>query len=163
MRQRLALLVVALAACTDDGPAGSGISGTSYVESFELPGSIPIELDVLFVLDERPEMASHQSKLGPLAAALDTVLTSNDGTLPDARVAVTTFDAASALRQPAGASEPFLTVGLDAHYERTSNFTGTLSSALGELLAAGTSGSAATPLAAMKTAPLDVVTTPTKP
>lgn len=151
MRQRVVVLL-ALAACFDETPQGTGIAGTSYVESFELPGTITNQLDVLFVVDNRPAMASHQAKLGELAAALDTVLTSDEGSVPDSRVAVTTFDAAGALRQSTATSDPFLAVGLDARYEHTSNFTGTFTSALGELLAAGTAGAAATPLGAMKAA-----------
>lgn len=141
MRQRVALIVAALAACTDgDGGGAPGVQGTSFVEHFEIPGLQPPRLDLLIVVDNTATMASHQHVFAPIAAALETFVTAPDGVRPDVRIAVATSDTAEAgtLRQPAGVSEPFLAAGFDGRLAPVDNHDGTLASAVTALLDVGT-------------------------
>jgi hypothetical protein len=87
-------------------------------------------------------MQPYANELATIAAATEDALFADDAVQPDARIAVTTTDGSGVLRTPATASEPYLALGFDAHYNATRNFTGSLTDALGELLDVGTSATA---------------------
>jgi hypothetical protein len=146
----LAVVLLAAAACTDGPPGGGGPSGTSHVETLDIPGMYPRQLDVLFVVDDTTAMAPYASALSGLGTSLETALEAQTGTLPDTRIAVTTTDATSgALRVPSGLTEPFLATALAPDFTRTTNFSGALATAVDSLLAVGASRSSANaPLAA---------------
>lgn len=149
---RLALTLSLLAVgCTEDPPRGPAID--SHVEYYDLPASIAPKLDLLIVLDHTTAMASYQTGLSALPAAIASMLTGDDGPQADARVAVTSVDGTGVLRIPSTTTDTYVALGYDVRYQRAANFTGPLTDALTQLLAVGASGSGATlPLASAKAA-----------
>lgn len=151
MRFALVLSLLALG-CTEDPPSG-GPAVDSHVETYDFAPSVPPELDLLIVLDHTTAMAPHQTALAALPAGLAAALTSEDGLQPDTRIAVTTVDGAGAFRQPSTSTDAYLALGLDVHYDRAANYTGTLTDALAQLLAVGAAAAVTSqPLASAKAA-----------
>jgi hypothetical protein len=142
------------AACTEQPPRGTGTYIESHVESYDLPGGSPGELDVLFVVDDTAAMSPYATQVASLPAQLESVLSDPDGNLPNTRIAVITANAANAaFRQPAGTTEPYLEVGLDAHFDPISNISGSIAEALAPMLDVGTAGTdPVAPLEAVKAA-----------
>ena len=151
MRLALALSLLAVG-CAEDPPRG-GPAIDSHVESYDFPPTIAPELDLLIVLDHTTAMTSHQTDLAALPAAIASVFVTAGGPDADAHIAVTTVDGTGAFRQPATATDAFLALGFDVHYERAANYTGTLTDALAQLLDVGAAASVtAQPLASAKAA-----------
>jgi hypothetical protein len=141
------LLCVAAACAEDPPPPGPYIE--SHVDYWEFPTAPPSELDILIVVDDTPAMAAHRSKVLGLATALEATLFGETGVFFDTRIAVTTAGATGVLRTHPDVVEPFLVSRLDAHYDLTANFAGSLDDALAPLLDVGAAGSdAVAPLAA---------------
>jgi hypothetical protein len=154
MRQPLtALLSLAVCtACTEDPPP-NGPFIESHVDYWDIPSGLPGELDLLIVVDNTAGMASHRQQLLDLASSFDTILFGENGPFFDTRIAVTTTATSGAFRQPAGAPQPFLESALDAHYDLTNKFAGSLTDALAPLLDVGSTGTEAiAPLASAKAA-----------
>lgn len=150
MRRVLALPFLVLG-CTDD-PAPSGPAVESHVDFWEIPGRYVTRIDLLLVIDHTTAMAPYQTQLAALPAVTEAALFGDDKTNPDVRVAVTTTDAAGALRAT-GTSDPYIALGLDVHYRRTTNFTGSFAAALAPMIDVGASASTAVqPLAAAQAA-----------
>jgi hypothetical protein len=152
-RVRTILITLAgLAACTEQPQHATGSYIESHIESYDFPGSIPAQVDLLFVVDDTAAMTPYTAHVASLAADLEeTLQAAYDGALPDMRIAVMTADpTATAYRQPAGTSDPYLAFGVDAHFEPTSNVAGTIAETLAPMLDVGTAG-------AGPVAPLDAV------
>ncbi len=150
MRLALSLSLLALG-CTDDPPRG-GPAIDSHVESYDVVASVPYQLDLLIVLDHTTAMASYQTALGALPGAIVTFLTDNE---PDVRIALTTVDGTGAVRQPSAASDAYLALGYDVHYQRSANYAGALSDALAQLIGVGATASVTSQPLASASAALD--------
>lgn len=151
MRYLGALVLVAFG-CSED-PPDNGPAIDSHVHYYEWPGAVPPHLDVLVVVENTAAMTPHQAALATIPAATDTALFTAGATFPDVRIAVTLADGSGTLRQPATTTDKFLALPYDVRLARSTNFTGTLTDALGELMNVGTSGTAAVqPLASVKAA-----------
>ncbi len=87
-----AALATTAASCTDepDGPAGPGV--TSGVTRIERPVARNREVDVLFVIDNSPGMASQRTKMLANYRRFMATLESHVGGLPDVHIGVVTTD-----------------------------------------------------------------------
>lgn len=139
----IALSWVAVVACTDDGPSGTGIEGDSHVETYELPALGPPELDVLFVVDDTTAMASHQAALAALPGQVEALLASDAGNLASYHLGVVTTDAAGggALQTSAAITDAFI-VHDNTFDTPEHNYQGSLADAFASLLP-GTAASTA--------------------
>jgi hypothetical protein len=148
-----AATLAAAGACADQPERGTGSYIESHVESYDFPGSVPTDVDLLFVVDDTAAMSPYTARVKSLATSLDTALSQTGGALPNLHMAVITANAATvSFRQPAGTSDPFIYVGVDAHFDPASNVSGPFS-ALEAMLDVGTAGTAAVaPLQAAKLA-----------
>jgi hypothetical protein len=115
---RLALSLLALAACTDD-PAPSGPDVTSHVSSYEIPASTPAPLDLLFVDGDTTNY-----DLSALPGLTDSTVTRLFDGFPDVRVATTSSDS-------------ILELKTDLFGNHTQSFMGSLGDALMARLAPG--------------------------
>jgi hypothetical protein len=140
----LVIAAASLAACTEQPPRATGSYIESHVESYDYPGSIPVELDVLIVVDDTAAMAPYTPQVKGFAADLVTVISSaNEGAAPTTRIAVITANASAAsFRQPAGTTDPYISFGLDARFEPTANISGSIAETLEPMLDVGTAGTA---------------------
>src|SRR5690349_18255641 len=86
---RYALILALLAACTE--PADDGPVADSHVESFDVPGLPPPQLDVLIVLDDTAAMAPYVDRTTALLHGFEQ-LWSTTSPRPDLHVAVVTAD-----------------------------------------------------------------------
>src|SRR4051812_28208849 len=140
---RRAVILLALAACTDDPPADSGPVVTSQITSFEYFAKPPRQLDVLFVVDNTPAMAPYQDQLDEIASAAGEVLSNVGGGFPDVRLLV----------QSLGSVSPVLELSDGLDFVHHASFDGTLGDALTPLLHVGTAETAPNqPLAVMDSA-----------
>ncbi|HEY5951165.1 MAG TPA: hypothetical protein VIV40_36990 [Kofleriaceae bacterium] len=152
---RYSWLVLALAtACTDDGPSGGGVDGTTHVESYWLPAMAIPTLDVLFVIDDTTAMASHQTALANLPAELLAALEGATGIPASYHFGVVTTDVASGgnLRRSSSFSDAF--VSHDSTFSGpANNYQGTLASALTSVWPSSAASTASNqPLATMRAA-----------
>jgi hypothetical protein len=142
----IGIAIAALAsatACTEEPPRATGSYIESHVESYDSPGSIPGQVDILFVVDNTAAMAPYTSRMTSLASDLEAALTGSSGDVPNARIAVITANATGiAYRQPAGTTDPYVEVGVDAHFDPISNISGSVAAALAPMLDVGTGGTA---------------------
>lgn len=113
-----ALVVTALAACTDE-PAPSGPNVTSHVTSAEVPPRVPSPLDVLFVVGD-----TGQHDLSALPAVVDTTVAKLFDGFPDVRIATTS-------------SADVLELKTDVYGKHTQSFSSSLADALTTRLAPG--------------------------
>ena len=149
--------MVALAACTGGGtgprPKPLGDAGVSRVLYDRLPITSNENVDILFVIDSSPAMASFQAKLANNERELAQLLTPAFG--PDIHLGVITADPADAgvLRQNASVAGSFITTALQFDASVQTNVTGAVDDAFVALAAVGSSGGASTqPLAMAKVA-----------
>src|SRR5438067_1911495 len=84
---RLVVIATLVAGCAQNAPTGPVVN--SHVDTFEIPGSPPPKLDVLFVLDDSPESASFAGRTDELLRGLETAWPTNGFPPPDLHVAVT--------------------------------------------------------------------------
>lgn len=136
MKSFASLLLLA-AACTTEPKAPEGDPVTSFVERREIPLGMNAKLDLLFVIDSSPAMATAQQKLdGDLRAAAAAL--SSPGFTPDVHVGVITMDAADQGRLRNGA---VLAESTRFAWQHEANFDGALPDAVAPLAAVGTGGS----------------------
>jgi hypothetical protein len=142
-RSLIALSLVAVVACTDDGPSGPGIEGDSHVETYVLSAQPPPKLDVLFVVDDTTAMASHQAALEALPAQVDALLASEAGNLASYHLGVVTTEAAGGgtLRTSTAVTDAFI-VHDNTFDTPEHNYQGALADAFASLLP-GTAASTA--------------------
>jgi hypothetical protein len=149
-RVRRVLIVASLCACIDtDG--GSGITGTSHVETYELPAAIPPKLDLLFVIDDTAAMASHQTPLAVLPTQLQLAL--EYSAVANYHLGVITTDNAS-LRRAAGIPDPFI-VHDNTFSGPMNNYEGSLASALRSLFPSSAASTGSNQPLAMTRSALD--------
>lgn len=141
MHRIIALSVCVVVGCGDSSSDDDGPGITSKIGTFEIPFAGRPRLDLLFVVDNSSAMTQYQSQLvASYAKFADTLATTNGGQ-PDLQIAVTTGDPASGgvLRTAASVNGAILIDGVRDGV-RVQNYTGTLGTALTELLDAGISG-----------------------
>jgi hypothetical protein len=152
---RVVLILALVAACTQ--PAGDDEPPVaSHVESFEVPGQAPPQLDLLIVVDDTPAMAAYAERTAALLHGFDDLWAVNAWPpRPDLHVAVATADPAEAgqVRTASSVHGAFLVDESTLDYlARTGNHDGALGDAVAALGAVGTAGSASQPLAAARAA-----------
>ena len=146
--------LAAVAACTDDGPAGLGIEGDSHVETYELPEQPAPKLDILFVIDDTTAMAAHQDALTGLPGELEAQLTTTILNVASYHLAVVTTDAAGGgvLRRSDAVADAFI-VHDDGYAGPDHNYDGSLADAFASLVPASAASTAANqPLETMQLA-----------
>jgi hypothetical protein len=134
MKRLLAALALC-AACTDGSSSGRGVEGTTHVETYVLPAAAAPKLDLLFVVDDRTAMAPHQQPLAAVPAQLEALLASEYGDAGSYHVGVITTDAASGgeLRRSSAVADAFIVYD-NAFSGTTTNYQGSLASALASLM-----------------------------
>jgi hypothetical protein len=80
------------ASCTDEPDAPDGSSVISHVTRIEIPIASNRNLDLLFVIDNSPRMASQRTKLLDNYRRFMAVLETYNGGLPDVHIGVVTTD-----------------------------------------------------------------------
>lgn len=138
------LLALALcAACTDEGSSGSGVEGTTHVETYVLPAAPAPTLDLLFVVDDTTAMAAHRQPLAAVPAQLEALLASEYGNVGSYHVGVITTDAAGggALRRSSAVADAFVVYD-HAFSGTTVNYQGSFASALASLMPSSAAGTA---------------------
>jgi hypothetical protein len=151
---RMSIALVALAACTDDGASGGGVTGTTHVATYFLPALTPPKLDVLFVIDDTTAMATHQQPLAALPAQIEQLISGAYGVPANYQFGVVTTDAASGgvLRRSSAIAAPFI-VHDNSYTGPANNYQGSLAAALSSLWPSGAAGTASNqPLATMRAA-----------
>jgi hypothetical protein len=86
------LLALAIAACTDSEPPPSGPAIASGVTHIEIPLAVNRQLDVLFVINSSPGIASQRAKLLDSYRRFMEALEFTRGGLPDLHIGVVTAD-----------------------------------------------------------------------
>jgi len=92
---RLVVLVVLTLGCTSDPQPATGPVTTSHVVRREIPLGIQHQLDLLFVVDNSPQMAAHRATLIANARNFIDVLDREPLGFPDLHLAVITTDVGS--------------------------------------------------------------------
>lgn len=143
-------LAVAATACTDPPPP-EGPQVTSFVEVKEIPLSVNVQIDLLFVIDDSPAMAPLQAKLATdYRRLIEYVAATSYGEPPDLHVGVVTADVADQGRLRRAT---FLADAPRFAWQRERNYQGLLADAFVDLAAVGASGStSARPIEAMQRA-----------
>ena len=158
MKHTLVLLTLC-AACTDDS-SGGGIEGTAHVETYELPAQAAPQIDILFVIDDTTAMASHQQPLAAMPAQLESIVSGELGDAVNYHIGVVTTDAATGgnLRVASGINGTFI-VHENTVTGTTTNYQGSLASALGSLFPSSAASTASNqPLMTMRAALENTVT-----
>jgi hypothetical protein len=153
MKRALCSLLV-LAACTDDGPSGGAVTGTTHVATYWLPATTPPRIDVLFVIDDTTAMAAHQQPLAALPAQIAELINGSYGVAANYQIGVATTDAATngALRSASAINGAFI-VHDNTYTGPKSNYVGSLASALSSLWPSSAATTASNqPLATMRAA-----------
>ncbi len=120
-----------------------GVSEESHVVSFDIPGTVPADLDVVFAIDDSVALAPYLDRVSEVAAEFDASLRQLPFRVQRHVDVVTT----------SGNHRGSLVDELRPDGERVTNFTGTFTEALGALLATETPVDApARPLAAIEQA-----------
>jgi hypothetical protein len=148
------LLFALLAACTDEAPSGGGVTGTTHVATYWLPGLTPPKLDLLFVIDDTTAMASHQQPLAALPAQIEQMINSAYGIPANYHFGVITTDTATngVMRKSSQVAGAFI-VHDNTFTGPANNYQGSLASALSSLWPSGAAGTASNqPLATMRAA-----------
>ena len=152
---RTVLVFTSLAGCGDDikvPPLGNVVGSRVFHQ--EIPIAVNANIDVLFVIDSSPAMATFETKLAGNDRELIQLLTPAFG--PDLHVGVVTADPTDAgkLRQTASVAGSFVTTTLQFDTSVQTNVTGPIDDAFVALAGVGSTGSASVQLLAMAQAAL---------
>lgn len=125
----------------------------SRVETFDIPGDPPGNIDVLVVLDDTPDIAPYLPRIDAMLRALDHWPHGRPRN-PNLHLAIATADPADAghVRVAQAVHGPFVTDQMLPDWSRGTNYDSSLADALSQLGTTGTSGTASAPLAAIRAA-----------
>lgn len=106
----------------------------SAIDSFDLPGAIPPQIDILIVVDDTPAIEPYRASLADIATGAQADLFAPGGPAPDTRIAVTTTAATGTLRAPLDSIDPYLAYAYDARLSPSLNVRGTFADTLARML-----------------------------
>ncbi len=149
---RAALVVIALAACVEPAPPIEP-QVTSHVARMEFSPSVPMRVDMLFVVDSSPAMAPHLTHLDSTLPKLMETMAAFPSGLPDLHVGVVTANGDGQMRGRGSMTGGFLVDIPRLDGTRIKNYTGTLAEAVRAYVAVGAeSASRSQPLAVIERA-----------